>query len=329
MRAGLAIRFLLGRQHDPHPGQGPVIPSALPGRHGLAPEPAGKLPGLLMCVRPSPPSMGCMRTTRACEECLILGDSPHFRAWRDALRELMDTEWAELRGRTGYSPGKFTEAVYQEVVAGRPRLAGALAALEYFGVPDAGRRAPLFAAVKQEHLVTLIEAGECTAFDDAIRFVLAAKAAGIPIAAASFSKNADLLAPRPHGASWPRMPPSACRRPRPAGWPLSAWPAWATLRHWSTRARSWPCAAWTRCPVPPWPRAGSRGRRSSARWKPDGESRGPAGHLRHHRRPSPPDDLPRALPPGAPRAARRPGHRGGQRRHNHRGTRQARPRGHR
>jgi beta-phosphoglucomutase len=123
----------------------------------------------------------------------VLVDSPHFRAWRDALRELMDTEWAELRGRTSYSPDKFTEAVYQEVVAGRPRLAGALAALEYFGVPDAGRRAPLYAEVKQEHLVTLIEAGEFTAFDDAIRFALAAKAAGIPIAAASSSKNADLL----------------------------------------------------------------------------------------------------------------------------------------
>src|ERR1700730_9411848 len=123
----------------------------------------------------------------------VLVDSPHFRAWRDALRELMDTKWAELRGRTSYSPDKFTEAVYQEVVAGRPRLVGALAALEYFGVPDAGRRAPLYAAVKQEHLVTLIEAGEFTAFDDAIRFALAAKAARIPIAAASSSKNADLL----------------------------------------------------------------------------------------------------------------------------------------
>jgi beta-phosphoglucomutase-like phosphatase (HAD superfamily) len=123
----------------------------------------------------------------------VLLDSPHFRAWRGALRELMDTEWAELLGRTSYSPDKFTEAVYQQVVAGRPRLAGALAALEYFGVPDAGRRAPLFAAVKQEHLVTLIEAGEFTAFDDAIRFALAAKAAGIPIAAASSSRNAGLL----------------------------------------------------------------------------------------------------------------------------------------
>jgi beta-phosphoglucomutase len=123
----------------------------------------------------------------------VLVDSPHFRAWREALQELMDTEWAELRGQTSYSPEKFTEALYQQVIAGRPRLAGALAALEYFGVPDAGRRAPLYAAVKQEYLVTLIEAGEFMAFADAIRFVLAVKAAGIPSAAASSSKNADLL----------------------------------------------------------------------------------------------------------------------------------------
>ena len=123
----------------------------------------------------------------------VLVDSPHFRAWREALQELMDTEWAELRGQTSYSPQKFSEALYQQVIAGRPRLAGALATLEYFGVPDAGRRAPLYAAVKQDYLVTFIEAGEFIAFADAIRFVLATKAAGIPIAAASSSKNADLL----------------------------------------------------------------------------------------------------------------------------------------
>ena len=60
----------------------------------------------------------------------VLVDSPHYRAWREALQELMDTEWADLRGRTSYSPERFTEAVYQQVVAGKPRLAGALAALE-------------------------------------------------------------------------------------------------------------------------------------------------------------------------------------------------------
>ena len=123
----------------------------------------------------------------------VLVDSPHYKAWRDALRELMDTEWSGLRDRTSYSPEKFTEDVYQRVVAGRPRLAGARAALEYFGVPDTGGRAELYAAVKEEHLVTLIEAGEFTAFADAIRFVLATKAAGISVAAASSSKHADLL----------------------------------------------------------------------------------------------------------------------------------------
>jgi len=123
----------------------------------------------------------------------VLVDSPHFRAWREAQQELMDAEWADLRGRTSRSPKRFTEAVYQEVVAGRPRLAGALAVQKYFGVPDAERWAERYAAVKQEHLVKLMEAGEFTAYPDAIRFVLAVKAAGIPIAAASSSKNADLL----------------------------------------------------------------------------------------------------------------------------------------
>ena len=69
----------------------------------------------------------------------VLVDSPHGHAWPEALRELMDTEWAGIRDRTSYSPERFTQAVYQQVVAGRPRLVGARDALEYFGVPDAGR----------------------------------------------------------------------------------------------------------------------------------------------------------------------------------------------
>ena len=122
----------------------------------------------------------------------VLVDSPHFRAWRDALRELMDTEWAGLRGRTSTLRTSSPRPCIRRS-SSASRLAGALAALEYFDVPDACCWAPLYAAVKQEHLVTLIEAGEFTAFDDAIRFALAAKAAGIPIAAASCSKNAGLL----------------------------------------------------------------------------------------------------------------------------------------
>ena len=38
----------------------------------------------------------------------VLVDSLHSRAWREALRELIDTEWAGIRDRAGYSPERFT-----------------------------------------------------------------------------------------------------------------------------------------------------------------------------------------------------------------------------
>ena len=129
----------------------------------------------------------------------VLVDSPHSRAWRDALRELMDTEWAGIRGCTSYSPERFTQAVYQQVVAGLPRLAGARAALEYFGVPDAGRRAERYAAVKQEHITRLIKSGQFTAFADALRFVLNVKAAG-GMAALGVARLGDGLLLRGAGA---------------------------------------------------------------------------------------------------------------------------------
>ncbi len=123
----------------------------------------------------------------------VLVDSPHARAWQDALRELMSGEWREIRPQTSYAPERFTQAVYQQLQAGKPRLAGARAALEYFGVPDSGRLAERYADVKQEHVVRLIDDGQFTAFPDALRFILAVKGAGIPVAAASSSKNAKLF----------------------------------------------------------------------------------------------------------------------------------------
>jgi HAD superfamily hydrolase (TIGR01509 family) len=58
-------------------------------------------------------------------------------------------------------------------------------------VPDAETRAERYAAVKQDHLLQLIKAGQFRAFDDALRLVLDTKALHIPVAAASSSKNAD------------------------------------------------------------------------------------------------------------------------------------------
>jgi beta-phosphoglucomutase len=123
----------------------------------------------------------------------VLVDSPHEAAWRDALRELMEGDWADIAGRTSWTPDAFTSEVYQRELSGKPRMSGARAALAYFGVPDLERRTQEYADRKQRKIVALIEAGAFTAYPDALRFVLAVRAAGVPTAAASSSKNAGLM----------------------------------------------------------------------------------------------------------------------------------------
>jgi len=123
----------------------------------------------------------------------VLVDSPHERAWRESLQDLMEHEWRDISAQTSYTPERFTPEVYQEVMAGMPRMSGARAALEYFGVPDPQRRAEEYAARKQVRVVELIEAGRFTAYPDALRFLLAVKDAGIRVASASSSKNAKLF----------------------------------------------------------------------------------------------------------------------------------------
>ena len=123
----------------------------------------------------------------------VLVDSPHERAWRESLRELMETEWSDIAQQTTWSPEAFTPQVYQQVMSGKPRMSGALAAMQYFHVPDPEQRAEVYAAHKQQMVIDLIRAGEFEAYPDALRFLLAVRGAGIPIAAASSSKNAGLF----------------------------------------------------------------------------------------------------------------------------------------
>ena len=108
----------------------------------------------------------------------VLLASPHERAWREALRGFAD-------------PGRFTTAMYQAVVAGKPRLSGARAALEALGEPDAEGQAPAYAARKQKRLEEMIAQGAVKAFPDALRFVQAVADLGWPMAVASSSKNAN------------------------------------------------------------------------------------------------------------------------------------------
>ena len=110
----------------------------------------------------------------------VLLASPHERAWREALAGFAE-------------PDRLTTALYQAHVAGKPRLSGARAALEAVGVPDAERLAPVYAERKQERIEALIAAGSFNAFADALRFVQAVWALGLPMAAASSSKNANRM----------------------------------------------------------------------------------------------------------------------------------------
>jgi beta-phosphoglucomutase len=122
----------------------------------------------------------------------VLLDTPHEQAWREALEQLMAGAWREIAASTTYAPGRFTSTVYQEQVAGKPREAGASAALAYFSVPDGdGSRARQYAELKQHILERLAAAGEFHAYDDALRFLLRVKATGVRVCAASSSKNAD------------------------------------------------------------------------------------------------------------------------------------------
>ena len=124
----------------------------------------------------------------------VLVDSPHEKAWRESLRQLMESDWSGIRNQTSWSPEAFTSRVYEEQMSGKPRMSGARAALAYFHVPDDdGRRLAEYADRKQAMVIRLIEAGDFTAYPDALRFIIAVKDAGIRVAAASSSKNADLF----------------------------------------------------------------------------------------------------------------------------------------
>ena len=145
----------------------------------------------------------------------VLVDSPHEKAWRESLRELMESGWRDIRDQTTWSPDAFTSHVYQQYVSGKPRMAGARAALDYFHVPGADKRMAEYAQRKQEMVVRLIEADDFTAYPDALRFVIAAKDAGLRIADASSSKNAGLFLRKirldtfaaAHGISSPTLRP--------------------------------------------------------------------------------------------------------------------------
>ncbi len=112
----------------------------------------------------------------------VVIDTPHERAWREALA-------ARVPGAV------LSPADYRDLVAGKPRMDGARAALARHGVADeADVRA--YAAEKQARFLALVASGDFTVFADAVRFLARARAHGLKLAAASSSKNASAILAR-------------------------------------------------------------------------------------------------------------------------------------
>ena len=110
----------------------------------------------------------------------VLVESPHEKAWRAALAGLTD-------------PARLTPAFYQAYVAGKPRLDGALCALQQLGLPHADSDVEAYAAAKQALLVAMVEARDFAVFPDALAFLQALRGRGFKVAAASSSMNAGRM----------------------------------------------------------------------------------------------------------------------------------------
>ena len=121
----------------------------------------------------------------------VLVDSPHERAWREALTELIEGEWAGAPGDGAPRPIVLDTGLYQAKVAGKPRLEGARAVLDHFAIPDAETRAVRYAETKQRRLEGLVASGACHAFPDALRLVARLRQSRVRLAAASSSRNAN------------------------------------------------------------------------------------------------------------------------------------------
>ena len=124
----------------------------------------------------------------------VLVDSPHERAWRETLDELMAGSWRELAAQIGYAAGALTTERYQDAVAGRAREDGARGALRAVGVSDPDdAHVRTYAEAKQARLVELLEREPPPPFADAVALLLGLREAGLAIATASASRNADRL----------------------------------------------------------------------------------------------------------------------------------------
>lgn len=111
----------------------------------------------------------------------------HARAWKQAFDEALD--------RLGEGP-PFTDRDYEHAVDGRSRLDGVRGFLQLRGIdlPEGGEDDPLtvqgIGRRKNDLLLEILRTDGVASFDDAARFVRAARERGLPCAVVSSSANA-------------------------------------------------------------------------------------------------------------------------------------------
>jgi beta-phosphoglucomutase-like phosphatase (HAD superfamily) len=126
----------------------------------------------------------------------VIADTPHESAWRESLQILFENsnDWKKDLRDSSYSPAKFTTELYQKLISGKPRFQGAKSALDYFGIIDPDNKfVNEYCEFKQTVFLEKIKKGEFNVFNDALFFLIMVKSNGAKIAAASSSKNANLI----------------------------------------------------------------------------------------------------------------------------------------
>ena len=126
----------------------------------------------------------------------VLVDSPHGLAWRDALRELMEGEWRDIRDQTSWTAERFTPGVPaghggQAADSRRPRRAGALRRARRGAGGPSSTRPPS----RSTSCSSSTRAGSWP-FPTRCGSSWPSRTAGIRVAAASSSKNAKLFLER-------------------------------------------------------------------------------------------------------------------------------------
>jgi beta-phosphoglucomutase-like phosphatase (HAD superfamily) len=124
----------------------------------------------------------------------VVVDSPHFECWRDAIVRLSAGRWNALAEQPPARQPWLTPARYRQHFSGRRREDGARRAAGALGLTNGSEEfVSELCEVKHAIFLDRVKAGTFGVWADALRLLSGLRAAGMPMAAASSSKNARAI----------------------------------------------------------------------------------------------------------------------------------------